>query len=479
MEWAIATARLHGVSALALPNLTIVPGQSIMWAKFVVTCGQKTMGTDIFTLLTSMIALAASILFASYWLRGKAAGPWLMSAALLAGAAAPVARMAVSAPLEGLFLPLSLILGQAVCIFYHILHRDRLVFCELSVYACIDISWLPLCMCDSGVWQYAVYIAMIAAGVVMTLFPAMGRQKRIPVFSSETFSFIPWRYRMISFSLPWAAAVPKILTLLTAGEGSAVSGMLLTCAFLLNDAGVFWLQYEFTRRFEAESLCSTMGRWQSESRDYMNTIRAQRHDFNLHLQAMTGLISSGRYEECQAYIERLNAEAADVNDIMPVHDAAIGSMLYNMREEARRRGSDIVYNITYDMRGVLCNGFECIKIIGNLLRNAIDALHTQEDLAYGIRLDIFRRRGNVVIRTENRFTGDPDSVARAFAAGYSTKTGHEGIGLSMVRRTVEKYGGRVYSEFGEDTIRFVVNLPDKVQLQVKEADQYEHPHASS
>ncbi len=437
------------------------------------------MDTNFFALITSLIVLAVSILFASYWLREKAAGSWLLFAALLAGAAVPVIRMAASVPLGRASLPLSMILGQAVCILYRILRRDRLVFCELSVYACIDISWLPLCICDDSVWQYAIYTAVIAAGVVLTLPSIVGGQKNLPIFPIGKVRFMPRRCRALSLSLPWAAVAPKILALLAVRELSALSGALLTCAFLLEDAGVFWLQYEFTRRIEAESLCSTMGQWQSESRDYMNTIRAQRHDFNLHLQAMTGLISSGRYEECQAYIERLNAEAADVNDIMPVHDAAIGSMLNNMREEARRRGSDIVYNITYDMQDVICNSFECNKIIGNLLRNAIDALHTREDLAYGIRLDIFRRRGNAVIRTTNRFTGDPDSIAHVFEVGYSTKGGHEGIGLPMVRRTVEKYGGRVYSEFGEDSIRFVVNLPDKVQLQVKEADQYEHPHASS
>ena len=153
---------------------------------------------------------------------------------------------------------------------------------------------------------------------------------------------------------------------------------------------------------------------------------------------------------------------------MPVSDAVVGSMLFNMREEARRRGSEITYNITYDMEDVFCNGFELNKIIGNLLQNAIDAMRTEEDKAFGIKLSIFRRRGNTVIVSENRFTGDPERIARVFEPGYSTKRGHEGIGLSMALRTAEKYGGRVYPEFEKDVIRFVVNIPNRVNL--KEGD---------
>ena len=35
----------------------------------------------------------------------------------------------------------------------------------------------------------------------------------------------------------------------------------------------------------------------------------------------------------------------------------------------------------------------------------------------------------------------------------------------MVQKTVKRYGGRVYPEFGENTIRFVVNVPNRVTLQ--------------
>lgn len=202
-------------------------------------------------------------------------------------------------------------------------------------------------------------------------------------------------------------------------------------------------------------------KWQMESRDYINVIRSQRHDLNIHLHAISGLIKSGRYEECDAYVKKLVSDASAINDIMPVSDAVIGSMLYNMREEARKKGSEIYYNIKYDLADVLCSGFECNKIIGNLLQNAVDAIDSEEAGRFGIKLGIFKRRGNTVIVCENFFKGCPDVIRAAFEAGYSTKQGHDGIGLTTVLRTVQRYGGQIYPEFGGDTIKFIVTIPNR------------------
>ena len=234
----------------------------------------------------------------------------------------------------------------------------------------------------------------------------------------------------------------------------------LTAAAVL----LLWLQDLIVRERRLREENAQMNRWHAESRDYMNTIRSQRHDFNLHMHAISGLIGSGQYEECGTYVQKLVANAASVNDIMPVADAVVGSMLYNMREEARRRGSDIQYSITYDLADIVCSGFECNKILGNLLQNAIDALQTPEDKACGIRMRIFKRRGNAVVTVENRFSGDPAQIAAAFEAGHTTKKNHDGIGLTMVLRTAEKYGGRVYPEFEDGLIRFVLNIPNRVTL---------------
>lgn len=414
-------------------------------------------------LITLEIILIVSIIFTDSWLRGS--DPRLIRLCVACLSSAAVYFILLKLWGSGAFL-LSLAAGQLSCLIYDILSRSRrLLAAELCIYLGFDAVWLPLCFCEKDIWQFAVYFATAVACAALVFIQARGEKKKILIteFEADNKAY----FRLIS-CLP-LAEIFLTAPIIFAVKTFSIAACLLVCfAFLISYALLLWLQGEISRRLNAEYLNDAMNKWQQESRDYMNTIRSQRHDFNLHLHAVSGLINSGEYEQCGQYVQKLVSDANDVNDIMPVSDAVVGSMLYNMREEARRHGSDIIYHITYDMEDILCNGFECNKIIGNLLQNAIDALQSDEDRKYGIRLSIFKRGGNTVIISENRFVGDPNRIARVFEPGYSTKRGHEGIGLSMVLRTAQRYGGRVYPEFEGNKIRFIVNIPNKVHLKGEE-----------
>lgn len=164
------------------------------------------------------------------------------------------------------------------------------------------------------------------------------------------------------------------------------------------------------------------------------------------------MIENDDYENCKSYVKDMVQEAAAVNDIMPVYDAVIGSMLYNMRKAARLKGTDIEYDIKYDMKNIICNAFECNKIIGNLIQNAIDAVNTEEELEYGIRVAVFKRHGNTVISVSNLFDGDSDRIMQAFDMNYTTKRNHDGIGLSAKEKpgvTLETMSAEDYHMYDE------------------------------
>lgn len=410
--------------------------------------------------LTLWVSLISSILLVENWLYGKyLKSVWLPVPFV---SATVIYFILFSFWKDGAF-GVALLSGQTACLIYEIICRERrILLSKTCLYLGFDAIWLPLCFCGKDIWQYAFFSSLLILCLSLIQTDKDDKQKHSDILDGF-YTDKRKRYYVISF-LPCANAFPSILISAVYGRQTVLSAFVTSAVLLIFYIVLLLLQHEISVRITAEEMNNAMNRWQRESRDYMNTIRSQRHDFNLHLHAISGLINSKEYEKCSEYIQKLVSDANAVNDIMPVSDAVVGSMLYNMREEARRRGSDIIYHITYDMEDIICNGFECNKIIGNLLQNAIDALHTPEDKEYGIRLNIFKRRGNTVITTENRFTGDPDKIARAFETGYSTKKGHDGIGLSMVLRTAEQYGGRVYPEFEDDKIRFVVNIPNKVHL---------------
>ncbi len=316
---------------------------------------------------------------------------------------------------------------------------------------------MPL-LSDSFQYTYALFAVLISFLILAGIHETIIKDEDVREIEEN-------RKRLLTEWLPCASLLLQIPLLITSAQGSVLVTMI--CLSLMLAWHILFLMMSLILRklFLTAEEAELAARWQSDATTFMNQIRSQRHDYNLHLHAISGLIAGGEYEKCREYADTLISEAADINDIMPVYDAAVGSMLYSLREEARSIGSDIYYDIRYDMQDIICSSYELNRIIGNLLRNSIDALQSEEDKKYGIRLNIFRRRGNTVIISENRFTGDPAEIAAVFELGYSTKKGHEGIGLPMVQKTVKRYGGRVYPEFGENTIRFVVNVPNRVTLQ--------------
>lgn len=330
--------------------------------------------------LTLTVYLAASVLFADNWLYGKYPKPVQLAVPFIL--ATVVYFILFSFWKAGAF-PVALVLGQISCLMCGFFIKNRKLLSEICLCFGSSAIWIPIVVCKQAVWRYALFFAIVL--FCIALIP----QDKIN--KSDKLSYIKYlyveksKYYYILSCLPAAVFLPAVLVFAFKNE-TVFSAFAFSIVLFVFYALLLWLQREIALKITAEEFNESLSRWQKESRDYMNTIQSQRHDFNLHLHAISGLINSGEYKKCNDYVQKLVADANAVNDIMPVSDAVVGSMLYNMCEEARRRGSDIIYHITYDMADILCNGFECNKIIGNLLQNAIDALYTQEDKDYGITL---------------------------------------------------------------------------------------------
>lgn len=402
---------------------------------------------------TGALYLLGVTAFISVWVRGSLPKPLVPAAALVCGALSAL----VPGLEEGTRFLLLLLLGSAGYLVSCRISRLSHILQSASLLVCALAPWLPLLRLTHFPWEYGALWTVL---FLCLLYEGASRVRQGKL-SSVSDQYAAQKQESLLMLLPLLILLPALALTLLPQTCSLTAAVYMGILFLLAILLVL-LQDQIRQRIRLQMLNRAFARWQQESCDYMNTIRSQRHDFNLHLHAISGLVASGEYAECGAYVQRLAAEAAAVNDIMPVADAVVGSMLYNMRETARKKGSDIYYQITYDMAEVLCSGFECNKIIGNLLQNALDALTTPEDLAYGIRTTIFKRKGCTVITVENKFDGDMDAIAKVFEPGYSTKKHHEGIGLPMVLQSVTRCGGRVYPEFEDGKIRFVVSLPNRI-----------------
>lgn len=202
--------------------------------------------------------------------------------------------------------------------------------------------------------------------------------------------------------------------------------------------------------------------YRDEMENFMNVIRSQRHDYNFHVQTIAGLIHAGKIEECMQYVDDLERDASVMNAVLPVKDAAISALIHNFQILAAREEIELYIDIQNDLSQIVTNVYETNKIISNLLQNALDETVTHKDKSYGIRLSVLKRGEYCVIRVSNELeetVDDPQSLGRIYQQGYSTKHGHDGVGLSSIRTLAVRYQGTVYTQIEGKVIHFVAKIP--------------------
>ena len=126
-----------------------------------------------------------------------------------------------------------------------------------------------------------------------------------------------------------------------------------------------------------------------------------------------------------------------------------------------RQGTELHVDIHYDLSQIATNVYETNKIISNLLQNAIDEVSTHEDKSHGIWLTILKRGEYCVIRVSNKLKTamSQEDLNNIYRQGYTTKQGHEGVGLSSLRALIGRYRGVIYTQVEGDEIQFIARVP--------------------
>jgi signal transduction histidine kinase len=194
-----------------------------------------------------------------------------------------------------------------------------------------------------------------------------------------------------------------------------------------------------------------------ELQTFMNIVRSQRHDYNIHVQTLHELVRQERQSEATDYLNRLMEDTVALNRLLPLADAAVSAVILSFQSEAARMGIPMHISIENDLSNIATNTYETNKIIGNLLQNALDETAQLKDKSFGIHLSVIKRGEYAVIRVSNRTQNY--NAMKDYRIGQSSKTGHEGIGIASIRALATRYGGVVYARQEDRIIHFVAKIP--------------------
>lgn len=186
-------------------------------------------------------------------------------------------------------------------------------------------------------------------------------------------------------------------------------------------------------------------------------LRAQRHDFLNHLQVVYSLLEMQEYGEATAYLERVYDEHRSVSSVLRTKMTAFNALLQVKSAACQERGIHLELDIRSSLEGLPVPPWELCCIIGNLMDNAMDAV---EDVPGG-RIDLSVSedlRGFTFVISNNGAPIPEDLRDSLFEPGVSTKGEGHGLGLSIVRSTLDEYGGTIALQPGETTV-FTVTVP--------------------
>ncbi len=202
--------------------------------------------------------------------------------------------------------------------------------------------------------------------------------------------------------------------------------------------------------------------------NYAEALRSRSHEYLNKLHVISGLLRNRRYEELDAYLERIiGSKKRETSSIAAlVKDPIVAGFLESKYSRAHELGVTLLIEGNGVLPPLSAKGAHAlVTVVGNLIDNAFDAvtyagekritLHIESDFAPA------SGSGQLVIRVADTGRGMAEEhQEKIFSKGFSTKGSNRGIGLYMLLLTLDEVDGSVEidSRLGHGSI-FTVRIP--------------------
>ncbi|MBT6613742.1 MAG: GHKL domain-containing protein [Deltaproteobacteria bacterium] len=211
---------------------------------------------------------------------------------------------------------------------------------------------------------------------------------------------------------------------------------------------------------------------------YIDSLRANNHEFKNKLQTIQGMIQLGKIPEVLTFIQSVQASHQQQISMFVDHikDPAISAILLGKYNRAHELGISLflddqskLHSLPYELDQ---NGL--VSIIGNLIENAIDAVRSLKHMKRQIHVSIKDMPDSIYFSVTDNGEGiEPEIAGKIFQQGFSTKQifdpmqpnssdspgeKHIGMGLYITRNHVISMGGSIQFKSDRQTT-FEVSIP--------------------
>lgn len=222
-----------------------------------------------------------------------------------------------------------------------------------------------------------------------------------------------------------------------------ISGYLLVMFFLLLAMRLMWL--EQVQEQAKQKALQDLQDYAHNLEAMYNGLRSFKHDYVNILLSLSGYIENGNMDELKKFFESkifptknlIDQGDYKLNQLGNIGVLEIKSLLCAKMIYAHESGIEVTIDIPDKVDSFLMDTVDLARILGIFLDNAIEAaLETSQPQ---IGLNIIQNEEGVSVIISNCFQDNGVALHRLKQKGFSTKTGHQGIGLSNVQKIIGSY----------------------------------------
>ena len=169
------------------------------------------------------------------------------------------------------------------------------------------------------------------------------------------------------------------------------------------------------------------------------------------------------YAEANAYIDKVYGAITAVSRVMKTANPAINALLQVKLSACDKAVVQAEVNIQSAWKDLPVPGWEMCKVLSNLIDNALDALEEVEPAGRKLRITLTEDLRSYRFSVANTGPMIPLKSQKAiFGAGITTKAAGHGMGLFIVKKTLNDRGGDIEVASSPELTEFSGWVPKEI-----------------
>jgi len=310
---------------------------------------------------------------------------------------------------------------------------------------------VPPALFNQQYFSFGIWVLRILLFYFITLL--CGRLLRKLLLSGRGILRLPQTWYLIDAALLLLITIYLFDNLLPGQNGSIgrmiynnalhITGYLLVLLFLFLAMRCSYL--EQIRTEEKKRALQDLQDYTHNLETMYNSLRSFKHDYVNILLSISGYIENCDMDELRKYFESkilptknlIDQGDYKLNQLSNIGVLEIKSLLSAKMIYAHESGIDVTIDIPDRVDNFLIDTIDLARLLGIFLDNAVEAALAAKQPQIG--LNIIENQSGVSITISNSFRDNGALLYRLKQKGFTTKSGHQGIGLANAQKIINSY----------------------------------------